>query len=177
MTSIFCGQLQLPSQWSQVQVWAGPPLWLVSSLLRRQDQITMTKASLPRVFNNSYFRVVFNSRPSPFLEKDYPLADHTHVYQSVFHNGAIDWRFSIVIISGWTSCLLLFGLFYRLVRTHKTSTLEARQTKMWRKGLRNLSVVLLHPSTYNLNLTNILITHSFLLLSRVMNNETKSEYW
>jgi hypothetical protein len=132
MTSIFFGRLQLPSQRSRVQVWTGPHLWLVSSLLlRRQNPNRMTKVCLPRVFNNSYFRVVFNSRPSPLLEKDRPLVDHTHVYQSIFHNGATDWRFSIVIISRTN---VLFTLFFwtflqTRVGTHKTSTQESMKNQ------------------------------------------------
>ena len=79
-----------PSQSVTSAVLTGPPS---SCLARLLQAIRMTRVSLPRVFHNSYFRVVFNYRPSPVLEKDYSLVDHTHVYQSIFNNGATDWHF------------------------------------------------------------------------------------
>ena len=75
-----------------MQVLAGP---LLVVLAQRYYVVRMTKTSVTRVFINSYFCVVFHSRRSPFLEKDHLLADHTHVHQIVFNNGATDWRFHI----------------------------------------------------------------------------------
>jgi len=37
----------------------------------------------PRVLNTSNFRVVCKYRLSPVLEENYPLADHTLLYQSI----------------------------------------------------------------------------------------------
>ena len=73
--------------------------------------VRMTKVSLPRIFNNSYFRVAFNSRLSRLLKRDCLLANHTHVYQSVFNNGATDWRCFIVNTRRTDALFIRFAFF------------------------------------------------------------------
>ena len=76
----------------------------------------MTRFSLPRVFNNYHFRVVFEFRPFPFLKRDHPLADHTQVYQSIFLSRQPIGDLSLASYPGHTSWLSLFGHVYRNTR-------------------------------------------------------------
>jgi hypothetical protein len=64
---------------------------------------------------------------SPLLERDYPLLDQTHVYQSVFNNGATDWRYFIVIISQTKALFVLCTLFQ--ARVHRKYDAVSRGEK------------------------------------------------
>ena len=77
-------------------------------------------------------------RPLP-LKRDCLLVDHTHVYQSVFNNGATDWRYFIVIISRTD---VLFTLIWTCLQARvgdsQEFTQEVWQTELWLVGLRNV---------------------------------------
>jgi len=70
----------------------------------------------------------------PFLERDYPLVDQTHIYRNVFNKGATDWRFFIVIMSRTNV------LFVRLDFVSGSCAQETWCSELWRKGSRNRSV-------------------------------------
>jgi hypothetical protein len=101
MTSIFWLFCSISSLYgrSQGQVLTGPPPVTQFVSATRSESEWGWQISLPRVFNNLYFRVFFKSRPSHLFEEDCLLVDHTHIYQTVFLNRATDWSFSIVITS------------------------------------------------------------------------------
>jgi len=50
------------------------------------------------------------------LKRDYPLADHAQVYQSIFLSRQPIGDLSLASYPGHTSCLSLFGLVYRITR-------------------------------------------------------------
>jgi len=98
--------LQLPPGWSQVQVRRDPFWILAPSLLTSQIQSQNDlSCPQPRVVNTSRFRVVFTPDRSPGLEENYPLVDHTHIYQIVFSTEQPNGASSLSSYPGQTSCL------------------------------------------------------------------------
>ena len=126
---------------------------LVHNQIGSQSQ---SLASQPRVFNNSYFRVVFQYRPSPFLKGISLLLNNTHNSQSIFNNELTDWRFFIVIISRTNALEIRSGLFQiRVYRKYDLPSCgeEDCETFQWFTNCNRIK----------LNGTNILTTSSFQL--------------
>jgi hypothetical protein len=94
-----------------------PSSCLVRLHLRSRIQSQNDRSrSQPMVFNNSHFRMVFNSRPSSRFRKSFLLVDHTVSYQIFFNNGETDWCLSIVIISGTDVLLIPIWTLLQIVR-------------------------------------------------------------
>jgi len=82
-----------------------PPLALASFFKSHQVQSTrMPLRSQSRVFNNSYFRVVFISDLPPGLQKSHLLVGHTLVYQIIFNTEQPIGTSSLSSYPGQASC-------------------------------------------------------------------------
>jgi hypothetical protein len=121
----------------------------------------MTKFSLPRVFNNYHFRVVFEFRPFPFLKRDHPLADHTQVYQSIFLPRQPIGDLSLASHPGHIFCLSLFAHVYRIARGITRPLCRIHDQPNCGKRVTKSICGQLHLTAYKPNSGNLLTTAAF----------------
>jgi hypothetical protein len=128
----------------------------------------MTRISLPRVFIIYNFLVVFKFRPSPFLKRHFSLVGCILIYQSVFNNGATDWRFIFTISRTDVLSIQIWTCLRTREGNHKTTAREIWQTKLWLRGLQNHSAV--HCSVLHANYYQQTSSPQLPLASTCMNN-------